>query len=87
MTLELELSPELEERLNFEAKILGVKLQDYALKKLATEENPTHHERKTILEMAQEMWEGIPNEEWAKIPADYASNVDKYLYQSTPTIP
>ena len=74
--------PELEDRLNFEAKIQGIKLQDYALKKLASEENPTHHEGKTMLELAQRMWDAVPQEEWDKVPQDFAENIDKYLYEA-----
>lgn len=87
MSLTIELSPEAEEALKRQAESRGLSLEDYARQRLSAASTevdaPTPEaepEERPIWEEIAEIMEDVPDEEFAKLPRDGASQVDHYLY-------
>lgn len=89
MSLTIELSPEAEAALKRQAESHGMSLEDYALQRLSAastqlEASPSatadEPEERPIWEEIAEIMSEVPDEEFAKLPRDGASQVDHYLY-------
>ena len=84
-TLEIEVTPELEKRLREQAKRQGLPVSDYvrpALEALVTPDEavPTASAGEAVLALFEEIWNGIPEEEWQKLPVDLAEQHNQYIY-------
>ena len=72
---------EIAETIYEKVKVLSLDKQEEVLEfveeKLAFAEN---NDSRPIWEKIVEISDGVPEEEWAKLPADGAENLDHYLY-------
>ena len=81
MTLVLDLPSDLETKLEAEAKQRGVTLNEYALQKLTeTIEIPTDQEIHPLIRLSEKIHASMPEEEWTKLPPDYATNYKHHLH-------
>jgi hypothetical protein len=83
--LTIEVTDELEQRLRDQAEQQGVPLDSYlraALEALAVPESPASPSVPTspLLELFEQIWADIPEEEWEKLPRDLAEQHDHYIY-------
>ncbi len=88
MTLIIELPPEKEAALKAQAQAAGLSAEEFALQALSSSlrvdtdspEAAPVPERETAGEMIRRIVGDPPPEELAKLPKDFASQVDHYLY-------
>ena len=82
MTLTLELPPEIEAKLGTEAEQQGLTLAEYALHKLTLGPKPIEEMTagEYVLHLAEQFRDSMPEEEWNKLPSDYAINYEHYLH-------
>ena len=85
MTLTLELSPDLEAKLEAEAKKRGIQLPDLALSALErlVDSQPKPEEEtaaESILRIAANIHASAPPDAWEGLPPDLAKHYKHYLY-------
>ena len=85
MTLVLDLAPEVEAKLEQKAALLGVTVPDLIMKMVEDTAAKEAEPRKpygaaAALQLAEEIHATIPEEEWSKLPPDWATNPDKYRF-------
>jgi len=51
----------------------------------STTQAPAAHSEESVSEIFVRLGKQVPEEEWAKIPTDFAENLDHYLYGSPKT--
>ena len=83
MTLLLELSKELEERLQEAADSKGMKVDEAAIL-LIDQGIPKHQHEEVhpVLHFARKMWKSVPESDWDQVPRDLATNLKSYLSDS-----
>ncbi len=87
MTLTIILPASVEASLSKGAKREGVSLEDYVLRKLeGIPANETLHKEDApadyLADIASKFKASMPEEEWNRLPADYAINFKEYLRAS-----
>lgn len=83
--LTIEVSPELLQRLREQAEERGLSMDTYlreALQAIVTPEVAPAQQPGTssLLELFDEIWAGVPEEEWERLPTDLAEQHDHYIY-------
>ena len=78
MTLTIELPDEDARALTAKARAQGVSAQEYAQEILRRD--LAHPVRRPVSSKIRELWNDMPAEVRAKLPADGASQVDHYIY-------
>jgi hypothetical protein len=87
MTLEIDLSPTLQEKLEAIAAQRGLDVPHLVVETLEKLDPPTSSHRRAgessgefILRLAEEMRASMPEADWMGMPSDHARNYKHYLY-------
>jgi hypothetical protein len=84
-SLIIEVTPEIEQRLRDQAAERGMPLDAYlqtVLEALAATESSSAplNADTPVLKLFEQIWEGVPDEEWERLPSDLAEQHDHYIY-------